>query len=68
VAVILPGRDGFFAYGSPRVHAELRLEDDICVGKKRVERLMRRVGLSGQVKRRRAKTTIRVQGVAPLAA
>jgi len=50
-------------YGSPRVHAELRLEDDIRVGKKRVERLMRQAGLSGQVKRRRGKTTIRVQGV-----
>jgi putative transposase len=50
-------------YGSPRVHAELRLEDGVRVGRKRVERLMRLAGLSGQIKRRRGKTTIRVQGV-----
>jgi len=50
-------------YGSPRVHAELRLEDGARVGRKRIERLMRRAGLSGELKRRRGKTTIRVGGV-----
>jgi putative transposase len=45
------------------VHAELRLEDGVLVGRKRVERLMRLAGLSGQIKRRRGRTTIRVQGV-----
>jgi putative transposase len=50
-------------YGSPRVHAELALEDGVRVGRKRVARLMRQAGLSGQVRRRRGTTTIRVQGV-----
>ena len=50
-------------YGSPRIHAELAIEHDVRVGVKRVERLMRQAGLSGLHRRRRGRTTIRVQGV-----
>ncbi len=49
-------------YGAPRVHAELR-RHRIRVGRKRVERLMAAAGLSGDHRRRKGKTTIRVQGV-----
>jgi putative transposase len=49
-------------YGAPRVHAEFRREG-VRVGRKRVERLMRSCGLSGLVRRRRGRTTIRVPGV-----
>jgi putative transposase len=50
-------------YGAPRIHAELRMAQDIHVGRKRVERLMRQAGISGLVPKRRARTTIRVPGV-----
>jgi putative transposase len=50
-------------YGSPRVHAELRLEYGIRVGEKRVERLMRAAGLQGIPVPRKACTTVRVAGV-----
>jgi putative transposase len=51
-------------YGAPRIHAELR-HRGVRVGRKRVERLMRRHSLSGLVKRRKRKTTVRVPGVRP---
>jgi putative transposase len=50
------------SYGARRVHLDLR-DEGIRVGRKRVERLMRAAELSGYVKRRRYKTTIRVPGV-----
>jgi hypothetical protein len=50
-------------YGARRVHADLRLAYGIRVGRKRVERLMRDAGISGLVKRKRGRTTIRVPGV-----
>ena len=50
-------------YGARRVHAELRLAQGVRVGRKRVERLMRQAGISGLVKRRKGRTTIRVPGV-----
>src|SRR6476659_2764079 len=34
-------------YGAPRIHAELRLEDGIRVGEKRVARLMKAAGIAG---------------------
>jgi putative transposase len=50
-------------YGSPRIHAELVLGDGERIGRKRVERLMRRAGISGLRPRKRGRTTIRVPGV-----
>lgn len=52
-------------YGSPRVHAELRLGQDIRVGRKRVERLMRAEGLQGVTRRRRRGLTRRDAGAVP---
>ncbi len=49
-------------YGTRRVHAALR-HRGVRVGRKRVERLMRTLGLSGLVPRRYCRTTIRVPGV-----
>jgi putative transposase len=50
-------------YGSRRVQAELRLGQGIRVSRRRVRRLMRQAGISGLVKVKRGKTTIRVPGV-----
>ena len=52
-------------YGAPRIHAELRLEHGIRVGRKRVARLMKAAGISGVRPRKRWRTTIRVAGVEP---
>src|SRR5687767_11306926 len=40
------------SYGSPRVHAELQLGRSVFCGRKRVERLMKAVGLQGIHRRR----------------
>jgi putative transposase len=50
-------------YGSPRIHAELRLADGVRVARKRVERLMRQANISGLTLRKKGRTTIKVPGV-----
>jgi putative transposase len=52
-------------YGAPRIHAELRLEHEIRVGRKRVARLMKAAGIAGVRPRKRWKTTIRIPGITP---
>jgi putative transposase len=53
------------SYGSPRVHAELRLGLDVRCGRKRVERLMRHAGLQGIYRRRRKGCTVRDPAASP---
>jgi putative transposase len=50
-------------YGARRVHAELRMEHGIRVGRKRVERLMHLAGISGVLPRKRRRTTVRAPGL-----
>lgn len=40
-------------YGSPRIHAELRLGRHLCCSRKRVERIMRNANIQGIFRRRR---------------
>jgi putative transposase len=50
-------------YGSPRIWADLVLDDGERIGRKRVERLMRQAGLSGLISKKYKATTVRVPGV-----
>jgi putative transposase len=52
-------------YGVPRIHAELRIEHDIRISRKRVARLMKAAGISGVRPRKRWRTTIRIPGITP---
>jgi len=52
-------------YGSPRVHAELRLGAGIRIGRKRVERLMRQARIEGVYRRRRRGCTRRDPNAIP---
>jgi putative transposase len=52
-------------YGAPRVHAELALEYEVRVGRKRVARLMTAAGITGIGPRKRWRTTIRIPGITP---
>ena len=47
------------SYGSPRVHAELKLGLDVRCSRKRVERLMRQANIAGIFRRRRGGCTRR---------
>ncbi len=51
-------------YGERRVHAELR-DRDVRIGRKRIARLMRALGLAGVSRRKRATTTTRDHDARP---
>jgi putative transposase len=52
-------------YGSPRVHAELKLGQDMRCSRKRVERLMRQAGIAGIHRRKRRGCTRRDPSLEP---
>ena len=53
-------------YGAPRVHAELRQAHGVRVGRKRVARVMRKLGLEGVSRRgKRRRTPIADPAAAP---
>jgi transposase InsO family protein len=53
------------SYGSPRIHAELRLGQGLRCGRKRVARLMQTAGLAGAYRRRPKGCTVRDPAASP---
>ena len=53
------------SYGSPRVHAELRLGQGVRCSRKRIERLMRQAGVAGIYRRKNRGCTRRDPDAAP---